>query len=329
MPPIPRTAGPHPHPGLFLALEGPDGGGKTTQAARLAAWLRGDGFDVVSCRDPGSTAVGDRLREIVLDRDSVHLSIRSEMLIYMASRAQLVDEVIRPSLAAGRVVVSDRFLLSNIVYQGFAGGLPVEDIWRVGQVATAGLLPDLTLVLDVSAEAARARVGPARDRIEDRPAEYQRQVRAGFRRRGTAHTTARVGFARTIRRLVVLIDATGDPDAVFRPDQERGGACPGTRSADMTGSSRCCGRTCGTGGFRTPSCSSVPRASASGPSPERSPRPCSASETRRRCSIPARPARAASRPRPGLTPTCSKSLGRRTGKSCRSGSSATSVPSSA
>ncbi len=87
---------PHSHPGLFLALEGPDGAGKTTQAARLAAWLRGDGFDVVSCRDPGSTEVGDRLRKIVLDHDSVHLSIRAEMLIYMASRAQLVDEVIAP-----------------------------------------------------------------------------------------------------------------------------------------------------------------------------------------------------------------------------------------
>ena len=152
---------PHPHPGLFLALEGPDGGGKTTQAARLAAWLRDDGFDVVSCRDPGSTKVGDRLREIVLDRDSVHLSIRSEMLIYMASRAQLVDEVIRQALAAGRVVISDRFLLSNIVYQGFAGGLPVEDLWRIGQIATAGLLPDLTLVLDVSPGTARVRVGSA------------------------------------------------------------------------------------------------------------------------------------------------------------------------
>src|SRR5512135_662345 len=136
-------ARPHPHPGLFVALEGPDGGGKSTQAGRLASWLREEGYDVVSCRDPGSTKTGDRLRQIVLDRGPDHLSLRSEMFIYMASRAQLVDEVIRPSLAAGRVVVTDRFLLSNIVYQGFAGGLPVEDVWHVGLVATAGLLPDL------------------------------------------------------------------------------------------------------------------------------------------------------------------------------------------
>ncbi len=211
---IPEPPRPHPHPGLFLALEGPDGGGKTTQAARLAAWLRGDGFDVVSCRDPGSTEVGGRLREIVLDRDSVHLSVRSEMLIYMASRAQLVDEVIRHSLAAGRVVISDRFLLSNIVYQGFAGGLPVEDLWRVGRVATAGLLPDLTLVLDVSADAARARVGPARDRIEDRPAEYQRQVRAGFVDAAGVHDGPG-GLCPYYPAPLVLIDAMGDPDAVF------------------------------------------------------------------------------------------------------------------
>jgi dTMP kinase len=205
---------PHSHPGLFLALEGPDGAGKTTQAARLAAWLRGDGFDVVSCRDPGSTEVGDRLRKIVLDHDSVHLSIRAEMLIYMASRAQLVEEVIRHSLAAGRVVISDRFLLSNIVYQGFAGGLPVEDLWGIGQVATAGLLPDVTLVLDVSPEAARARVGPARDRIEDRSADYQRQVRAGFLRAAGAHDGPG-GSCPYYPAPLVLIPDRGDPDAVF------------------------------------------------------------------------------------------------------------------
>jgi dTMP kinase len=205
---------PHPHPGLFLALEGPDGGGKTTQAARLAAWLRGDGYDVVACRDPGSTAVGDRLRQIVLDPVSVHLSMRSEMLLYMASRAQLVDEVILHSLAAGRVVISDRFLLSNIVYQGFAGGLGIDDLWRVGKVATAGLLPDLTLVLDVSAEATRARVGPARDRIEDRPPEYHQQVRAGFVAAARAHGGPG-GLCPYYPAPLVLIDAMGDREAVF------------------------------------------------------------------------------------------------------------------
>ena len=208
------TTRPHPHPGLFLALEGPDGGGKTTQASRVAAWLRDQGFDVVTCRDPGSTKLGDRLRQIVLDRDSVHVSIRAEMLIYMASRAQLVSEVIQPALAAGRVVVSDRFLLSNIVYQGVAGGLPVDDLWQIGQVATNGLLPDLTMVLDVPPDAARARVGASRDRIEDRPAKYHEQVRSGFLEAARASSGVD-GVCSYYPAPVILIDTLGDPDAVF------------------------------------------------------------------------------------------------------------------
>jgi dTMP kinase len=168
----------------------------------------------VSCRDPGSTKAGDRLRQIVLDRGSNHLSLRSEMFIYMASRAQLVDEVIRPSLAAGRVVVADRFLLSNIVYQGFAGGLPVEDVWRVGLVATAGLLPDLTLVLDVTTETSRLRMGPARDRIEDRPVDYHRQVREGFLDAARRHAGTVEGCP-YYPAPVILVDGTGSEGAVF------------------------------------------------------------------------------------------------------------------
>ncbi len=206
---------PHPHPGLFLALEGPDGGGKSTQAARLAAWLREDGFDVVACRDPGSTPAGDRLRKVVLDRGSVGLAMRTEMLIYMASRAQLVHEVIEHALAAGRVVLSDRFLLSNIVYQGYAGGLGVDEVWRVGQVATAGLLPDVTLVLDVPPETAVARVGPARDRIEERPAGYRQKVREGFL--AAVHDSAGpAGLCPYYPSPLVLIDAASDPDTVFQ-----------------------------------------------------------------------------------------------------------------
>jgi dTMP kinase len=136
------------------------------------------------------------------------------MLLYMASRAQLVDEVIRPALEAGRVVVSDRFLLSNIVYQGFAGGLPVEDVWRVGQVATGGLLPDLTLILDVPPDEARARVGPARDRIEDRPAEYQARVREGFLD-AVGSGRGDGGLCPYFPAPMVLIDAARPVDEVF------------------------------------------------------------------------------------------------------------------
>src|SRR5829696_1924735 len=116
--PVPKPSHPAAVRGRFLVLDGPDGGGKTTQAASLAAWLRARGVDVVTCRDPGGTALGDQLRRILQDRATVGLALRAEMLLFMASRAQLVEEVIRPALEAGRTVVSDRYLLANLVYQG-------------------------------------------------------------------------------------------------------------------------------------------------------------------------------------------------------------------
>ena len=203
-----------PHPGFFLVLDGPDGGGKTTQAERLADWLRGRGFDVVTCRDPGGTALGNRLRAILMDRDTVPMSIRAEMLLFMASRAQMVEEIIRPALASGHVVICDRFLLATIVYQGHAGGLDPAEIAAVGRAATGGLLPDLTIVLDLAPEMARGRVGAARDRIEDRPAAYQERVRAGYLEAAT--TDARGGGLSSLYPApIVLVDAEATPDAVF------------------------------------------------------------------------------------------------------------------
>ncbi len=195
---------PPPSRGLFIALEGPDGGGKTTQAARLVERLRTLGREVVACRDPGGTLLGDRLRSILLDRSNIPISMRSEMLLYMASRAQLVEEIIRPALGVGKVVVTDRFLLSNVVYQGYAGGLDVADLWRVGEVATGGLMPDLTLILDVPREVARERgVGAGRDRIEDRPDSYRQAVREGFQ-----------SAAPRLSGPCVIIDAGHEPDVV-------------------------------------------------------------------------------------------------------------------
>jgi dTMP kinase len=209
----------HAHPGLFLVLDGPDGGGKSTQAARLSAWLTGRGFDVVTCRDPGGTPLGDRLRAILLDRDTVPLSMRAEMLLYMASRAQLVDQVIAPALAAGRVVLSDRYLLANIVYQGSAGGLMEEEIALVGMVATAGLLPDLTIILDIAPAEAFARMGAARDRIEDRPLFYHERVRAGYLSAANAQTGGPAAGGSVYPAPIVVVDSSGEPDAVFKSIQ--------------------------------------------------------------------------------------------------------------
>ena len=193
----------NPSRGYFIRLDGPDGGGKTTQAVRLAEWLRGLGRNVITCRDPGGTGLGERLRSILLDRSTLNISMRSEMLMYMSSRAQLVEEVILPALERGEDVVSDRYLLANVVYQGYAGGLPVDDLWHVGRVATGGLMPDLTVVLDLPTELARGRVGKARDRMEDRPDDYHRRVRDGF-----------LEAARTYRTPIRIIDASTDAETV-------------------------------------------------------------------------------------------------------------------
>jgi dTMP kinase len=166
-------------PALFLSLDGLDGTGKSTQCRALTDWLRGQGLAVTASVDPGGTPVGDALRTLVLDsrRD---MSLTCESLLYMASRAELVARVIRPALAAGNVVVSDRFLLANVVYQGHAGGLAVDDLWRIGLLCTGGLEPDLTLVLDMPVEQAQARRGRAADRVEQRDRDYHERVRQGF-----------------------------------------------------------------------------------------------------------------------------------------------------
>ena len=197
--------------GWFVVLDGPDGGGKTTQASDLADWLRSKGREVVTCRDPGGTPFGNWLRSILLDRDAVQRGMRSEMLLYMASRAQLVEEWILPALKRDAVVVSDRFLLANIIYQGYAGGLGVDDVGSVGLVATGGLLPDLTILLDLPVSTARTRVGTSRDRIEDRPAAYHAAVRQGFLEAARAAISGSCSY---YPAPIVQVDASGDPGAV-------------------------------------------------------------------------------------------------------------------
>lgn len=165
---------------MFLSFDGVDGAGKSTQIGLLSQWLRDRGHEVVQCRDPGSTPLGERLRAILLDRHDMPIHRRSEMLLYMAARAQLVEEVIRPALEAGKWVLSDRFLLANVVYQAHAGGLDPRDVWQVGAVTVAGLMPRLAIVLDMPAEKAAARIQREHDRMEAQGLQYLDRVRQGF-----------------------------------------------------------------------------------------------------------------------------------------------------
>jgi dTMP kinase len=170
---------------MFISIDGGDGTGKSTQAKLLCDWLRQQGREVVACRDPGSTRLGEAVRNILLDRHDLEIHRRSEMLLYMAARSQMVEEVIRPALVQGKMVVSDRYLLANVVYQGYGGGLDVATLWEVGRVATGGLMPDLTLVLDLPSDLATARIARPLDRMELQGDAFHTRVREGFLKEAT------------------------------------------------------------------------------------------------------------------------------------------------
>ncbi|MGA5818557.1 dTMP kinase [Kitasatospora sp. NPDC094028] len=177
-------SGPVPHrgagTGFFIALEGGDGAGKSTQAQALAEWIRGKGHEVVLTREPGGSPVGQRLRGLVLDVGNTGLSHRAEALIYAADRAEHVENVIRPALARGAVVITDRYMDSSIAYQGAGRDLAATEVARISRWATGGLLPDLTVVLDVDPTKARERFTEALDRLESEPTEFHQRVRSGF-----------------------------------------------------------------------------------------------------------------------------------------------------
>jgi len=167
---------------MFVTFDGGDGCGKSTQIKLLADWLTERGTDVVLCRDPGSTPLGEVVRKILLHRANLEICTTAEMLLFMTARAQMVEKVIRPALVAGKTVLSDRYLLSNLAYQSYGGGLSLDAMQAVGQVATGGQLPDLGFVLDSPYETALERIGlrGTPDRMEGKGEEYHRRVRQGF-----------------------------------------------------------------------------------------------------------------------------------------------------
>jgi dTMP kinase len=190
--------------GLFFSLDGLDGCGKSTQGRLLAEHLRTNGLRVTTCADPGGTVLGAQLRAILLHHRH-EITPACEAFLFMASRAQLVHEVIRPALRDKQIVIADRYVLANVVYQGYGGGFDPDQLWQVGKLSTGGIEPDLTLVLDLPVEAAAARrTGPA-DRFESRSPDFHSRVRSGFLREAMRHPDR-----------MCVINADQPPDAVFQ-----------------------------------------------------------------------------------------------------------------
>jgi dTMP kinase len=188
---------PQRHPGLFLAFEGGEGAGKTTQARLIAIWLREQGYDVVTTHEPGATKVGMRLRALLLDTAHAGMSPHAEALMYAADRAEHVASVIEPALARGGVVITDRYVDSSLAYQGTGRGLRASEIAQLNSWATGGRMPDLTILLDMPPEAGLGRRARSADRLEAEPLEFHRRVRSGF-----------LSLARSEPSRYMVIDAT-------------------------------------------------------------------------------------------------------------------------
>ena len=165
--------------GVFLSLDGIDGCGKSTQSAMLADWLRRQGHSVTTCRDPGGTTLGDEIRHLLLNKNQEREPL-AEALLFMASRAQLLAEIIDPALERDEIVVSDRYLLSTVAYQGFGKGVDHQLLWEMGRWAADDFEPDLTLVLDLPVEVALARLHRPADNIERLGTDFFQRVRNGF-----------------------------------------------------------------------------------------------------------------------------------------------------
>ena len=200
--------------GKFIVLEGPEGSGKSTQIVRLCRRLEAEGHKVQLVREPGGTTIGEKIRGVLLDAGNTNMTVGTELLLYMACRAQLVHEVIRPALEEGHIVAADRFLTSTIVYQGIAGGMGAEEVRKLYRETCGDVEPDLVVVLDVPADVGLPRVQRSFDRMESKPMTFHRRVRDGY-----------LAVAKSEPQSYVLVNASGPPDevaeAVWREVKQR------------------------------------------------------------------------------------------------------------
>jgi len=188
---------------MFFVFDGVDGAGKSTQLEMFVQWLTELGHDVVTCKDPGSTELGERIRNVLLGDHEIPISMRAEMMLFTTARTQLIQQIVKPALAAGKTVVLDRYIFSTVVYQGHAGDLDPDELWSINRIATEGIMPDVTFILDVPVDVAMKRLGNSLDRMESRGTEYFEKVRTGFIREAERWPDA-----------VDVIDATRSPDAI-------------------------------------------------------------------------------------------------------------------
>lgn len=167
---------------MFITLEGPEGSGKTSQLTQFADFLREQGYDVVTTREPGGTSIGDQIRQVLVSMENKNLHPRTEILLFLSARAQLVEELIKPSLENGKIVVCDRYGDSTLAYQGYGHGLPLETLREMLRFATDGLVPDLTLYLDLEVETGLLRKKKKQEwnRLDAYEVAFHRRVRNGY-----------------------------------------------------------------------------------------------------------------------------------------------------
>ena len=168
---------------MFITLEGPEGSGKTSHVGPLIQFLKEKGYAVFATREPGGTSIGEQIRQVIHDLKNEEMHARSETLLYQAARAQIVEEVIRPHLAAGEIVISDRFADSTIAYQGYGHQQDLDQVRALVKYATGGLTPDLTLLLDLDVNIGmerKTRNGSEWNRLDAYTIEFHRRVRAGY-----------------------------------------------------------------------------------------------------------------------------------------------------
>ena len=170
--------------GLFITMEGPDGSGKSTQSELLRDYLSGKGYDIIICREPGGTKISEAIRQVILNKDFTEMGNMTEMLLYAAARAQLVEEVIRPALENDKIVICDRFVESSAVYQGIARGMGIELVYEINQYAIGDTMPDLTIMIDIDAGTgiSRKKKQAELDRMERETMEFHQRVVEGYRK---------------------------------------------------------------------------------------------------------------------------------------------------